>query len=237
MTNSENRQAGLTLIELLVIIAIFAVISGMMFPGYFAGHRKAKGKAQRISCINNLRQVGLAFRFWSDDHDGKFPMELSATNSGAMEAIALGNLVTVFEVMSNELNTPKILFCPSEYLTPDSTRIQASAFGRTSRTINGYTSTPFNGSSNITYFVGMDAKTNLPSAFLSGDDNFLVNDLATKSGILSLTTNNPVAWSKARHEKQGNAGLADGSVQGFSSSALRNALANTGVETNRLAMP
>jgi hypothetical protein len=37
--------------------------------------------------------------------------------------------------------------------------------------------------------------------------------------------------------KQGNVGLADGSVQGFSSTALRRALENTGVETNRLAMP
>jgi prepilin-type processing-associated H-X9-DG protein len=47
----------------------------------------------------------------------------------------------------------------------------------------------------------------------------------------------PVAWNDTRHLKQGNVGLADGSVQGFSSNKLREALANTGVETNRLAMP
>lgn len=145
--------------------------------------------------------------------------------------------MTAFEVMSNVLNSPKILFCPSERLTPDSTRIQASAFGRAPRTINGYASTPFNGNSNITYFVGMDANTNLPSAFLSGDDNFLLGTNATKSGVVSLTMNSPVTWSNARHKKVGNVGLADGSVQGFSSTALRNALASTGVETNRLAMP
>ena len=227
--NQNQRTAGLTLIELLVIIAIIAFFVAMIHTP--SSH--AKSKAQRISCVNNLKQVGLGFRVWASDHDEKFPMEVSFTNGGAMETLASGDLVSVFEVMSNELNTPKILYCPADY----SLKIQASAFGRTSRSVHGYASIPFSGNSNVTYFVGMDAKTNLPSAFLSGDDNFLVGTNAAKSGILSLTTNSPVAWSKTRHEKQGNIGLADGSVQGFSSSALRKALANTGVETNRLVMP
>ena len=227
------KTAGLTLIELLVIIAIIAVFAAMIqIPRPIH-----KTNARRIACTNNLRQVGLGFRIWSDDFNGKLPMELSVTNGGAMEALAAGDLVTVFEVMSNELNTPKLLFCPAEWLATDSTRSFATGFGRTTRTVNGHASVPFSGNSNVTYFVGMDANTNLPSAFLSGDDNFLVGTNAAKPGILSLTTNTPIAWSKTRHEKLGNVGLADGSVQGFSSSALRNALANTGVETNRLAMP
>ncbi len=225
----NQKTAGLTLIELLVIISVIAVFAAMI-P---CAPRKAKAKAKQISCSNNLKCLGLGFRIWAGDNDEKYPMELSLTNGGALEALASGDLVTVFEVMSNELNTPKILYCPAA----DSTRIQASAFGRTARPVNSYTTVPFSGNSNVTYFVGLDANTNLPSAFLSGDDNFLVGTNAAKSGILSLTTNSPVAWSKTRHEKVGNVGLADGSVQGFSSSALRNALANTGVETNRLAMP
>ncbi|MCC6822743.1 MAG: hypothetical protein IT579_18595 [Verrucomicrobia subdivision 3 bacterium] len=58
-----------------------------------------------------------------------------------------------------------------------------------------------------------------------------------RSGILSLWTNLPVAWSPERHEKKGNIGLADGSVQGFTSSKLAEALRNTGAATNRLAFP
>jgi prepilin-type processing-associated H-X9-DG protein len=223
------KTAGLTLIELLVIIAVIAVFAAMV-P---CAPRKAKAKAKQIACGNNLKCVGFAFRIWAGDNEDKYPMELSLTNGGAMEAIASGDLVTVFEVMSNDLNTPKILYCPAA----DSTRHQASAFGRTPRSVNNYASIPFSGNSNVTYFVGMDANTNLPSAFLSGDDNFLVGTNSTKSGILSLNTNSPLAWSKTRHDKVGNIGLADGSVQGFSSSALFNALANTGVETNRLALP
>ena len=151
------KAAGLTLIELLVIIAIIAIFAAMI-P---CAPRHAKSKAQRISCTNNLKQVGLGFRIWANDHDGKFPMELSVTNGGALENLASGDLVSAFEVVSNELNTPKILYCPADY----STKIQASTFGRATRTINGYASTRFNGNSNVTYFVGMDATTNLPSIY------------------------------------------------------------------------
>jgi prepilin-type processing-associated H-X9-DG protein len=83
--------------------------------------------------------------------------------------------------------------------------------------------------------------------FLAGDDNLLVggqagyyggvNGAPVKPGLLSLWTNSPVAWADSRHRKQGNVGLADGSVQGFSSSKLAEGLRNTGVVTNRLVFP
>ena len=191
-------------------------------------------------CTNNLKQVGLAFRIWAGDHQDINPMQVSVTNGGAMEAVLSGNIVAVFQVMSNELNTPKILFCPT-----DKKRIQAVIFPSPSGTPQNAGHESFSGNNNLSYFVGLDAKDTLPSMFLSGDDNFLVGGTniyasggsPAPSGILSLTTNTPVAWNDTRHLKQGNVGLADGSVQGFSTSALRNALAYTGVETNRLAMP
>ena len=55
--------------------------------------------------------------------------------------------------------------------------------------------------------------------------------------ILLLTTNDAVRWSQGMHKNQGNVAMADGSVQGFGNSHLRMALANTGMVTNRLAMP
>ncbi len=55
---------------------------------------ETKGRAERISCVNNLKQVGLAARMWSNDHDEVFP--------------------THFHSMSNELSTPKILTCPGD---------------------------------------------------------------------------------------------------------------------------
>ncbi len=227
---------GFTLIDLLMVIAVLTVLYLLFFPRVTS----CRGKALRITCTNNLKQVGLAFRIWAGDHQDTNPTQISVTNGGAMEAVLSGNIVAVFQVMSNELNTPKILFCPT-----DKKRIQAVVFPSTNVTQLSSGAAPFTGNTNLSYFVGLDAKDTLPSMFLSGDDNLLVGGThrgevggkPAPAGILSLTTNTPVAWADTRHEKQGNVGLADGSVQGFSSSALRNALANTGVETNRLVMP
>jgi len=59
----------------------------------------------------------------------------------------------------------------------------------------------------------LDASTNYPQAFLSGDDNFEIGGVPVKSGLLQFSTNTTIAWTGARHEFAGNIGLADGSVQ------------------------
>jgi prepilin-type processing-associated H-X9-DG protein len=54
---------------------------------------------------------------------------------------------------------------------------------------------------------------------------------------LELPTNAPIAWSAARHKFSGNYGLADGSVYQVTTNGLRHALQQTGLATNRLALP
>jgi prepilin-type N-terminal cleavage/methylation domain-containing protein/prepilin-type processing-associated H-X9-DG protein len=225
--NQRQARSGFTLIELMIVILGVSVLVMMLLPRH-TGH---KVKATKINCTNNLKQIGLAYRQWAIDHNEQFPAAVPLTNGGAMEAVMAGNVAAVFQVMSNELNTPKILFCPA-----DKRRMSTTLFA------------PGLGNSNVNYFVGLDASPASPQMFLSGDDNLLVGGpvggygvaikgAPVKPGVLALWTNTPVAWSDGRHKKQGNVGLADGSVQGFSSNRLLEGLRNTGAATNRLAFP
>lgn len=68
--DSRRGWQAFTLIELLVVIAIIAILAAMLLPAL----SRAKESGKRIACMNNLRQLGMAARLYTDDNQGTYPV-------------------------------------------------------------------------------------------------------------------------------------------------------------------
>jgi len=217
MQFSNQRNQALTKIEVVVIIVVLVVLAALFLHALAA----VKRKLSPINCVSNLKQVGIAFKLWEGDHGDKYPMAVSVTNGGVMELVATGNITACFQVMSNELSTPKILFCPA-----DTRRTYATNF-----------STGFS-AANISYFLNSDAAEAYPQMILDGDSNLQLNGKPVQPGILDFQTVTNFAWTKDRHHGCGNISMADGSVQQTTSGSLNSAIGSStnGVPTNNAAI-
>jgi prepilin-type N-terminal cleavage/methylation domain-containing protein len=203
---SKIRNHGMTLLEVIVVVTVVVSLFVLLL---WLALSKMRAHDQLIRCTNNLKQVGLAAYVWKRDHGDKLPMALSETNGGTMEFITGANAWRHFQVMSNELSTPTILFCPAE---SDRGRTPATNFSSF-------------GNANLSYFVGVDATNSIFNAMLSGDHN-ITNGLPLKNGILELPPKQAARWTSKQHKQFGIVVLADGSVQMIGTNGLRSLIDN-----------
>lgn len=70
------RHAAFTLVELLTVIGIIALLAALLFPVFAT----ARGKAREITCVSNLRQIGLAIKMYAQDYDEYYPWAVDPTD-------------------------------------------------------------------------------------------------------------------------------------------------------------
>src|SRR3954466_14757436 len=132
-------RGGLSLIDTLVVIATLSLAILVVLPML----AKPRGRG-RIGCVSNLRQLGVAMRMWANDNNDHFPWGTNLSEK-LLEPYAYLLLAT------NELNSPKILFCPE-----DSAKVRVAVFDQ-----------KFS-NKNLSYFLGLDADETKPQTILSG---------------------------------------------------------------------
>jgi hypothetical protein len=116
----QHGGAGMALAGLIMgyisLVMTFVILPAMLLPAL----SKAKARAQQINCMNNMKQIGVAFKVWALDHTDQYPFSVSVTNGGTLELCSPGsdgadrNSWAHFLVLSNELGTPKVLVCPAD---------------------------------------------------------------------------------------------------------------------------
>ena len=208
MRSVGSTSRGFTLIELLVVIAIIAILAALLLPAL----SRAKVKAQRVTCMNNLRQIALAMKLWADSNEGKYPWKVDQSVGGA-KPNGTGNARVNLQlsVVSNELASTSMLLCPN-----DVRKVSAMDFASIALV-------------NVSYALCNEANETRPRVILAADRNMIGFDFTgLPDNINCFILKSPdtgarfAKWRKGicHGANSGTVVLSDGSVQQLNDAGL-----------------
>ena len=172
-----KRTRAFTLIELLVVIAIIGILAAMLLPAL----ARAKAKSNRIKCINNLGQIGKAFRGFADNNNNRLPWQLTP---GGLKYYFKGEdekcTKTIFslQAMKREVGGAKLLASPCDGQVVAANEVAQDGWAtydtKAGRLIPCET---------MSYYVVMGGDMARPTTMLAATRNLSTMDLATAKWV------------------------------------------------------
>jgi prepilin-type N-terminal cleavage/methylation domain-containing protein len=187
---------GFTLIELLVVITIIAILAALLIPVI----NLAREKAKRTVCMNNLRQINLGIRIYSDDSSDAMPSLAIAATSTNHASLYSGYK----ELMKNYVGLKgaasaqdKLYACPADIFFPSYVFITNTVWTYLRRSLHDdpvfdYSSYAFNGGDNVSRSYGITNHFSLPG--LTGVKFSSVKHPARTVFVMEISALEPWSW-------------------------------------------
>jgi hypothetical protein len=214
----KAKPAGFTRIELMALVAAIALMIALALPLVAS----TSTSAARLSCFNNLRQLGTAVLLFSNNHNERPPWLTPVAEGGTYPAAAASKYAapwTELIVLSNDLASPRVLACPS-----DSSSQVASHWGGTS---GGLANSGMRANA-VSYFLSFHGQIEQGHTLVSGDRDFTPSQFppsACSRRVLNTATliqgDTNIRWTNAVHRNSGHLLFMDGTVEYVDSAGFR----------------
>jgi prepilin-type processing-associated H-X9-DG protein len=208
----------MTLVEILVVIAMIAVLATTAALVF----KKSKAKTQQLTCMNNMRQIGLGLQFYADDHGGTYPETSHTAETGQSWIFLLEDYLQNFD---------RVRICPADPLAEERERMKGTSY-----ILNSFVFVPA-----IDAFGEPDGPiANRPMLFAQPSATLLMfccaDDHGLRAGDDHTHSDSWVSWeglrrdiAPDRHFRNGNSGLegasnylfADGHVETWTAQAVK----------------